>query len=85
MSGNLLFETSKWRDIVELGLCMAIYDVCNDNQFDNCTPLDFANFLNVRERGKGYTCCAERETEGMLYGLCRVADHHSKKEALIWF
>ena len=49
MSGNILFETSKWRDIVELGLCMAIYDVCNDNQFENCTPLDFANFLNIRE------------------------------------
>lgn len=33
MSGNLLFENSKWRDIVELRLCMAIYDVCNDSQF----------------------------------------------------
>ena len=63
MSGNLLFETSKWRDIVELGLCMAIYDVCNDNQFDNCTPLDFANFLNVREEAKakiGRASCRER-------------------------
>ncbi|MDE5676192.1 MAG: hypothetical protein K2I44_12775 [Muribaculaceae bacterium] len=54
MSGNILLETSKWRDIVELGLCMAIYDVCNDNQFENCTPLDFANFLNIR--GKDDKC-----------------------------
>ena len=49
MSGSQLLETAKWRDVVELGLCMAIHDVCNDSQFENCTPLDFANFLNVRE------------------------------------
>lgn len=49
MNGGLLLETAKWRDVVELGLCMAIHDVCNDSQFENCTPLDFANFLNVRE------------------------------------
>ena len=52
MSGNILFETSKWRDIVELGLCMEIYDVCNDSQFENYTPLDFANFLNIMEVSK---------------------------------
>lgn len=52
MSGSLLLETAKWRDVVELGLCMAIHDVCNDNQFENCTPLDFANFLNVREEAR---------------------------------
>ena len=52
MSRSLLLETAKWRDVVELGLCMAIHDVCNDSQFENCTPLDFANFLNVREEAK---------------------------------
>ena len=52
MSGSQLLETAKWRDVVELGLCMAIHDVCNDSQFENCTPLDFANFLNIREGAK---------------------------------
>ena len=42
MSGSLLLETAKWRDVVELGLCMAIHDVCNDSQFENCTILQIS-------------------------------------------
>ena len=78
MSGSQLLETAKWRDVVELGLCMAIHDVCNDSQFENCTPLDFANFLNVREVTKSIAV-AERETAGMLHGLCRGAEYQSEE------
>ena len=30
----LLQETSSWTDTVDLALCLFIYEVCNDYQFD---------------------------------------------------
>lgn len=48
MSGVTLKETAKLRDIIELELCMELYRLCDDVQFEHCTPLDFANFLNLR-------------------------------------
>ena len=35
----LLQETSSWTDTVDLALCLFIYEVCNDYQFD----LQFSN------------------------------------------
>ena len=31
---NLLQETSAWMDTVDLALCLFIYEVCNDCQFE---------------------------------------------------
>lgn len=84
MSGPLLLETAKWRDVVELGLCMAIHDVCNDSQFEDCTPLDFANFLNVREEAKAIAV-VPKERLRVCYMVYAVAQNITpRKEALIW-
>lgn len=84
MSGPLLLETAKWRDVVELGLCMAIHDVCNDSQFEDCTPLDFANFLNVREEAKTISV-VPKEKLRVCYMVYAVAQNITpRKEAGIW-
>lgn len=84
MNGSLLLETAKWRDVVELGLCMAIHDVCNDSQFENCTPLDFANFLNVREEAKPIAV-VPKERLRVCYMVYAVAQNITpRKEAAAW-
>ena len=53
---GLLQETTAWMDTVDLALCLFIYEVCNDYQFEYLSGSDFVNFLNLkpteRERGK---------------------------------
>lgn len=81
---RVLLETAKWRDVVELGLCMAIHDVCNDRQFEHSTPLDFANFLNVREEAKAIAV-VPRERLRVCYMVQTVAKNISpRKEASAW-
>ena len=49
MSGaNLLQETSAWMDTVDLALCLFIYEVCNDCQFEFASGSDFVNFMNLK-------------------------------------
>lgn len=84
MSSPVLLETAKWRDVVELGLCMAIHDVCNDRQFENCTPLDFANFINVRTEAKDIAVMP-KERLRVCYMIDAVARNITpRKEAGIW-
>ena len=84
MSSPVLLETAKWRDVVELGLCMAIHDVCNDRQFENSTPLDFANFLNVRTEAKDIAVMP-KERLRVCYMIYAVARNIApRKEAGIW-
>lgn len=45
---NILRETASWVDIVDLGLCLFIYDTCNDRQFRHVTGSDFVNFMNLK-------------------------------------
>ena len=42
---NLLQETAAWMDTVDLALCLFIYEVCNDYQFEYLSGSDFVNFL----------------------------------------
>ena len=44
----LLRETATWMDTVDLGLCMFIYGVCNEYQFDYVSGSDFVNFMNLK-------------------------------------
>lgn len=44
----LLQETSAWVDTVDLALCLFIYEVCNDYQFDFLSGSDFVNFINLK-------------------------------------
>ena len=85
MKNNVLLETAKWRDVIELGLCMEIYDVCNDNQFDFCTPLDFANFLNLREPPETIAMKPKQKLR-ICYMIQAIAEKiKPKKEADKWF
>ena len=44
----LLRETATWMDTIDLGLCMFIYGVCNEYQFDYVSGSDFVNFMNLK-------------------------------------
>ena len=43
-----LQQTAAWVDIVELRLCLFLYEVCNDSQFEFMSGSDFANFINLK-------------------------------------
>ena len=45
---DLLQETSAWMDTVDLALCLFIYEVCNDCQFEYVSGSDFVNFMNLK-------------------------------------
>ena len=45
---DLLQETSAWMDTVDLALCLFIYEVCNDCQFEFASGSDFVNFMNLK-------------------------------------
>ena len=45
---SLLQETVSWMDTVDLALCLFIYEVCNDCQFEFASGSDFANFMNLK-------------------------------------
>ena len=43
---SLLQETVSWMDTVDLALCLFIYEVCNDYQFEFASGSDFVNFIS---------------------------------------
>ena len=49
---GLLQETTAWMDTVDLALCLFIYEVCNDYQFEYLSGSDFVNFLNLKPRSE---------------------------------
>ena len=53
---GLLQETTAWMDTVDLALCLFIYEVCNDYQFEYLSGSDFVNFLNLKPS------CARKRT-----------------------
>ena len=52
---SLLQETAAWMDTVDLALCLFIYEVCNDYQFDFLPGSDFVNFLNLKPASRAVT------------------------------
>lgn len=56
MSDGILFkDTSAWMDIVDLSLCLFIYEVCNDSQFGHLSGSDFVNFMNLKPTAQPVT------------------------------
>ncbi len=43
-----LQQTMQWMDFVPLTICLYIYRVCNNKQFEGCSGSDFVNFLNLK-------------------------------------
>ena len=52
---GLLQETTAWMDTVDLALCLFIYEVCNDYQFEYLSGSDFVNFMNLKPTGRAVT------------------------------
>lgn len=44
----ILKEIAQLRDIVNLGVCVGIYQTCNGTQFKHMPASDFINFLNLK-------------------------------------
>ena len=56
----LLKETAKLKDIVDLGVCVAIYQTCNGRQFRDMPGSVFVNFMNLQV-AKDVVCPLPRE------------------------
>ena len=52
---SLLQETVSWMDTVDLALCLFIYEVCNDYQFEFASGSDFVNFMNLKPTSRPVT------------------------------
>ncbi|WP_315256531.1 hypothetical protein [Segatella oulorum] len=44
----ILKEIAQLRDIVNLGICVGVYQTCNGKQFKHMPASDFINFLNLK-------------------------------------
>ena len=55
IGADLLQETSAWMDTVDLSLCLFIYEVRNDRQFEYVSGSDFVNFMNLKPTGRAVT------------------------------
>ena len=77
---DLLQETSVWVDIVELRLCLFLYDVCNDRQFESMPGSDFANFLNLKPTQQPVTVCPRERLRicYMVYSVARTIKPHER-------
>lgn len=50
MSKPVLLEALKLQDIIDLGLCMLIYNIVNDNILEFTVGTEFANSINLRSK-----------------------------------
>lgn len=75
-----LQQTAAWMDIVELRLCLFLYEVCNDCQFEAMPGSDFVNFLNLKPTQQPV---AVRPRENlricyMVYSVARAIKPHER-------
>ena len=73
----LLQETSSWTDTVDLALCLFIYEVCNDYQFDFLPGSDFVNFLNLKPASRAVTVRPKENLRVCYMVFSRLADHQT--------
>ena len=70
----ILKEIAQLRDIVNLGVCVGVYQTCNGKQFKHMPASDFINFLNLKLDKSSST--ASTKTTYLLYVVCCFT-HHS--------
>lgn len=68
----LLKETAKLKDIVDLGVCVAIYQTCNGRQFRDMPGSVFVNFMNLQV-AKDVVCPLPRENQRICYMIYAVS------------
>ncbi len=69
---SMLRETATWMDTVGLGLCMFIYEVCNESQFNFVSGSDFVNFMNLKPTSRPVTV-RPKENLRVCYMVLSVA------------
>ncbi len=75
-----LQQTAAWVDIVELRLCLFLYDVCNDWQFEAMPGSDFVNFLNLKptQQPVAIRPCENLRICYMVYSVARTIKPHER-------
>ena len=68
----LLKETAKLKEIVDLAVCVVIYQTCNGRQFRDMSGSDFVNFMNLKAPC-GTICPLPRENLRICYMLYAVS------------
>lgn len=64
---SLLQETVSWMDTVDLALCLFIYEVCNDYQFEFASGSDFVNFMNLKPTSRPVTVRRKRTCASAIW------------------
>ena len=68
----ILKEIAQLRDIVNLGVCVGVYQTCNGKQFKHMPASDFINFLNLKlDKAKVYPL--PRQKQCICYMLFAVS------------
>lgn len=75
-----LQQTAAWVDIVELRLCLFLYDVCNDRQFESMPGSDFVNFLNLKPTQQPVAVCPRENLRicYMVYSVAQTIKPHER-------
>lgn len=74
----------RFRDLIDLSVCLHIYNACNGNQFDCCTGSDFVNFLNLKETTQPIKV-KERKGLQLMYLIHKLLDFIPTEEMkVIW-
>ena len=71
----ILKEIAQLRDIVNLGVCVGIYQTCNGKQFKHMPASDFINFLNLKLDKAKSPSTASTKTTYLLYVVCCFTHH----------
>lgn len=81
---SLLQETALWMDTVNLALCLFIYEVCNDCQFEFASGSDFVNFMNLKPTSRPVTVRPKEKPACLLHGVLRVTGHQPRERGRLW-
>lgn len=84
---SILIQTLRQRDVLPLFMCQRLYDICRNEVFEDCTPLEFATFLNLRESTVQLRDGGKRRAWYMIYAVAgafssRAAGQAWEKEIL---
>lgn len=78
---GLLQETTAWMDTVDLALCLFIYEVCNDYQFEYLSGSDFVNFLNLKPTEREVIVRPKEKPSHLLHGVFHRPYHQGRESA----
>lgn len=75
---NLLVETSKLNEIIDLSICAPLYKLCNDTLFDHLSGSDFVCFLNLKYDGN-FINIKPRKKQHVLFLISIIEEYLKNK------